>query len=136
VNSSGNTVGYTETGTCTSAANTKAGQLITPPPPPCASAIGKEGCDSVNTAFGLWKTKPADFVKSLYGILLGLSGGIAVLMIMFGGYKMMMSQGDPEKVQGAKEQITSAIIGILFLIFALVILEVIGVDILHIFPKQ
>lgn len=44
----------------------------------------------------------------------------------------MTSQGDHEKVKEAREILTSAIIGLLFLIFSLVILEVIGVDLLHI----
>lgn len=131
VNASGNVVGYSETGTCATPANTNAGANIIPPPPPCATAITTGGCTSVNTAFGIWSTDPPAFVKSLFGILLSISGAIAVLIIMFAGYKMMMSQGDPEKIAGAKEQMTAAIIGLLFLIFSLVILQVIGVDILH-----
>lgn len=104
---------------------------VTPPQPPCAGQITENGCTSVNTAFGVWNTDPAKFVQSLMSILLSISGGIAVLIIIFAGYTMMTSQGDPEKVQGAREQITAAIIGLLFLIFSVVILEIIGVDILH-----
>lgn len=108
---------------------------LSPPPPPCATEIGgangNNGCASVDTAFGVWDTTPQGFVKSLFGILLSISGTIAVLIIIFAGYKMIMSQGDPEKIQAAREQLTAAIIGLLFLIFSLVILQVIGVDILH-----
>jgi hypothetical protein len=42
----------------------------------------------------------------------------------------MTSQGNPEKVQAAREQLTSAIVGLLFIIFSLAILTIIGVDIL------
>lgn len=106
--------------------------VVAPPPPPCAGAISSSGgCSSVNTALGSWNTDPAGFVRSLFGYLLSISGAIAVLIIMFAGYKMMMSQGDPEKIAGAREQMTAAIIGLLFLVFSLVILQVIGVDILH-----
>ncbi len=136
VDSSGNPI-FTGTGSCKAATNTNAAQAyvsITPPPPPCAitPAPGSNtGCTSVNTAFGVWSTDPAGFVKSLFGILLSIAGGIAMLSIILGGYTMITSQGDPEKIQGAREQITAAIIGLLFLIFSVVVLEVIGVDILH-----
>lgn len=86
-------------------------------------------CD---TAIGGIDITPAGFVKTIFGTLLGLSGGIALLLIIFSGYKLIFSRGDPERVQGAKETLTSAIVGLLFIIFSLVILEVIGVDILKI----
>jgi hypothetical protein len=44
----------------------------------------------------------------------------------------MISQGNPEQVKGAREQLTAAIIGLLFIIFSLVILQIIGVNILKI----
>ncbi|HSW88077.1 MAG TPA: hypothetical protein VLG12_02850 [Candidatus Saccharimonadales bacterium] len=132
VDSSGKPI-FTGTGSCKAATNTNAGAVVStaPPPPPCASTITKDGCSSVNTAFGVWNTEPAQFVQSLFSILLSISGGIAILIIIIAGYTMITSQGDPEKVQGAREQITAAIIGLLFLIFSVVILEIIGVDILH-----
>jgi hypothetical protein len=63
---------------------------------------------------------------------LSLSGGIVVLLIIASGYRLMTSQGDPEKVKGAREQLTAAIVGLLFIIFSLVILQAITVDIFHI----
>jgi cell division protein FtsX len=66
------------------------------------------------------------------GTLLGLAGGIAVILIIIAGYRLMASQGNPEAVQAAREQIISAIVGLVFVIFSLVILQVIGVDILKI----
>jgi hypothetical protein len=44
----------------------------------------------------------------------------------------MISQGNPEKIQAAREQLTAAIVGLLFIIFSLVIIQVLGYDILHI----
>jgi len=44
----------------------------------------------------------------------------------------MTSQGSPEAVKSATEQLTSAIIGLLFIILSFVILQIIGVNILHI----
>jgi hypothetical protein len=43
----------------------------------------------------------------------------------------MVSQGNPEKIQAAREQLTAAIVGLMFVVFSLVILQVIGYDILR-----
>lgn len=124
------------TGSATCKASTAAGTAATPvpisyPPPPCDSGTLTGGCGSVTTAFGSWSTDPAKFVTSLMSILMSIAGSIAVLLIIASGYTMIMSQGDPEKIQGAKERLTAAIIGLLFLIFSVVILEIIGVNLLH-----
>jgi hypothetical protein len=76
-------------------------------------------------------TDAAGFVKSLFGLILGLSGGLALILIMISGYKIIFARGNPEKMQGARESLTAAIVGLLFIIFSLVILEVIGVNILQ-----
>ena len=44
----------------------------------------------------------------------------------------MISRGDKEKLQAARETITAAIVGLLFIVLSIVILEIIGVDILKI----
>ena len=89
-------------------------------------------CASIKTAVGEVNNDPFEFVKSIMGTLLGLAGGIAVILIIIAGYRLMASQGNPEAVQAAREQITSAIVGLVFVIFSLVILQVIGVDLLKI----
>ena len=105
--------------------------------PPCANNIEASednpngGCTSVNSAFGPLSTEPGTFIPRILAIFLSLSGGIALLLIIRSGYQLLTSQGDAEKVKEARERITSAIIGILFMIFSLVVLQTIGVDILH-----
>jgi hypothetical protein len=42
-----------------------------------------------------------------------------------------MSQGNPDQIKDAREQLTAAIIGLLFVVFSLVILQIIGVNILN-----
>lgn len=110
-----------------------AAPTVAPPPPPCVEwTPSKDKCLAVDTAIGKINTDPVSFVKSIFGIILSLSGGVALLLIIFSGYKLMFSQGNPEKAQEAKETLTAAIVGLLFIIFSLVILQVIGVDILRI----
>lgn len=90
-------------------------------------------CLEVNTGLGIpIATTPDGFIKSIFGIILGLAGGVAILLTIVSGYRLMTSQGNPEKVQGAKETLTSAIIGLVFIIFSFAILQIIGEQILRI----
>lgn len=102
------------------------------PPLPCLSPSGNGGCDTVQTAIGEINTTPTGFIKSIFSLILGLSGGIALLLIIYSGYKLMAARGEPEALQAARDQLISAIIGLIFIIFSLVILQIIGVDILKI----
>ncbi len=82
------------------------------------------------TAFGCIPTDPMNLVKWLFPYLLGF-GGLAVFgLIVFSGIQIIISSGDPQKIQGAKETITSAITGLIFVILSLFLLRLIGVDIL------
>lgn len=90
------------------------------------------GCD---TAIGHIGTTPLAFIKGIFGVMLSLVGGIAVLLIIISGYRLATSRGNPEQVKGAQEQLTAAIIGLLFVIFSLVFLEVIGINIIGLPPS-
>jgi hypothetical protein len=48
------------------------------------------------------------------------------------GYTLMTSRDHPEALQDARQRLLGAIAGLIFIALALVILEVIGVDILKI----
>lgn len=100
------------------------------PPPPCTLDTNGH-CTGVNTALGTILVDPGSLISNIFGILLSISGGIAIVIIILSGYRIVFSQGDPEKLQNARQHLTSAIIGLLFIIFSVVILRVIGVDILH-----
>ena len=104
-----------------------------PPEPPCAKPLTEDGkCPQFFTALGDFSTSPGQFIASVFAVLLAASGAIALLLLMRAGYKIMMSRGNPEVVKEGRDQLIAAIVGLLFLIFALVFLELIGVDILKI----
>lgn len=100
--------------------------------PPCAEDLVNGKCPSINSAIGNIPTNPAKFVQFIYSVVLGLAGGIALVLIIIAGYKTMTSGGNPEATKSANEGLTSAVIGLLFIIFAFVILQIVGVDILRI----
>ena len=99
---------------------------------PCSKLDSQEKCLEVITAIGPISTEPQAFVRSIFSIVLGLAGGIALLLIMYSGVKIMSSQGNPEEITAARDQFFSAIIGLVFIIFSFVILQVIGVEVLRI----
>lgn len=117
-------------------------------PPPCkkwvdvngkeiatSSALVAEGhakCAAFDTAFGDIATDQTGLIRKIFTVILSLSGGIALVLIIYSGYQLVVSRANPEKIQGAKETITSAIVGLLFIIFSIAILQIIGVEILRI----
>lgn len=51
--------------------------------------------------------------------------GIGVFYIILAGYKLMASEGDPQRTKAAQEQLTSAVIGIIFILLSVTIIRVI-----------
>lgn len=106
-------------------------QLPPPPFPNCASENNGQ-CVQVNTAIGRINTTDEGFIINIFLVILGLSGGVAILIIIYAGYLIMTSRGNAEQIQKGRELLTSALIGLLFIIFSFVILETLTIDILHI----
>lgn len=105
---------------------------IEPPAPPC-KAFDKDGkCTSIVSSIGDIDTEPGKFIVRLFGIMLAAAGAIALLIILRSGYNIMSARGNAEGIQKGREQIVSAIIGLMFLIFSFVLLQVITVDLLSI----
>ncbi len=105
---------------------------------PCAKVTSIPGtsgdlqtCAAVRTAIGNMSVTPEGFVKSLFEFMLMLATFGGLIIIIYSGYIIMMSRGDKEKIAAARETLTSAIVGLLFIVLSIVILEIIGVDILR-----
>lgn len=91
------------------------------------------GDSGINTAIGCIPIGSGnEFVEWLFPKLLGIMGGIAFLLMLYGGFLVITSAGNQEKLKSGQETITSAIAGLIFAIFSLFILQLIGIDILHI----
>ena len=91
-------------------------------------------CDKneVDTALGCIPT--GDFNKFVVWVLklaMAISGGIAFLMMIFGGFRILVSAGNPKGVQAGGEMVSSALMGLLFIIFSIFLLQLIGVKILE-----
>lgn len=88
--------------------------------------------DGILTALGCIPAKPTDLIVGLLKFATGIGGGIAFLIMLYGAFEMMTSAGNPERIKAGHERMTSAVIGLLFIIFSVLLLKVIGVDILQI----
>lgn len=88
------------------------------------------GVTGIRTALGCIPITQTGFFEFFFRIGIGIAGGIAFLLIIYGGLKMMLSAGNPEQLNEAKEMVTSAVTGLLLIIFSVFILQFIGVNIL------
>lgn len=96
----------------------------------------KCGQDGINTAIGcipvLGNDNGTAFSAFVLKWAIGVGGGIAFLLIVYAGFMIMTSQGNPERLKAGQELLTSAISGVILLVLSVFILNVIGVKILAI----
>lgn len=101
---------------------------------PAASDPTCPGGTAINTAIGCINVLGDQevFLGILLAWAVGIGGGIAFLLIVYAGFMIMTSSGNPERLKAGQELMTSAISGIVLLVFSIFILNVIGVKILQI----
>lgn len=90
--------------------------------------------NGINTAIGCIPINDTNaFIGFILGWAIGIGGGIAFLLIIYAGFMIMTSSGNPDRLKAGQELLTSAIAGLIMLIFSVFILRVIGVNILGVF---
>lgn len=92
----------------------------------CESCMGEGG---IWTALGCLPTRPADLLPKLAQFAVGIAGGFALMLMLIGAFRISVSAGNPDNVQAGKDMFTSAVAGLLLIIFSALILRIIGVDI-------
>ena len=71
------------------------------------------------------------FLNDILRWAVGVGSGIAFLLIVYSGFMTMTAAGNPERLKAGQELLTSAIAGLILLIFSVFILRFIGIDILR-----
>ncbi len=106
---------------------------------PSSGETNEYWCDpetktKINTAIGCIPVMGDDgkynFLNFILRWAIGVGGGVAFLLIVYSGFMIMTASGNPERMQAGKELLTSAISGLILLIFSIFILRFIGIDIL------
>lgn len=89
--------------------------------------------NEVETDLGCIPTdNPTQFVSTVYGIGLGLVGGLALLFIIYGAYLVLSSKGDPAQLEKGKSYIVYSIIGLVLAVAGFAFYQIIGVDVIKI----
>lgn len=68
----------------------------------------------------------ACFTIGIYTYLVGVIGILATVMIMYGGVKYLVSGGNPTRMSGAKDTIFSAVVGLVLVLGAYMLLNLIN----------
>lgn len=109
-----------------------------PPFNPCTFSSEAGNCNDcvdnkgVWTALGCIPSNSNELIVGLIKFAMGMAGGIAFLIMLYGTFVIITASGNPEKVAGGQQTITAAVMGLLTIIFAAVILNIIGVQIIQI----
>ena len=75
-------------------------------------------CDSAQA-----KTSFGSIIRNVINVLSIIVGAVAVIMIIIGGFRYVISNGDTSGLTGAKNTILYAIVGLVIVIFAQVIVR-------------
>ena len=100
----------------------------------CNQCVGPNASDpqGIWTAVGCIPTTAEGIVQSFITLSIGIAGGFAVLLILFGSFIVSTSTGNPDKLKSGQDMIVAAISGVVFILFSVILLQVIGVEILRI----
>lgn len=82
--------------------------------------VGKEGNSPVTAA------EPSNIIVNVYNFALMLGGILAFGMIVYGAVKYTMAAGNPTGQSDARDVITQALLGLLLLVGAFILLNLIN----------
>lgn len=92
------------------------------------------GQTEIDTAIGcVGYADPSTFASFFIRWAIGIGGGIAFLFIVYAGFMIITSSGNPERIKAGQELLVSAISGLIMLVLSAFILRIIGVNLFGIF---
>ena len=97
------------------------------------TSITCNGGEGIETAIGCIPFgDETSFISYILSWAIGIGGGVAFILMLAAGFQIMTSAGNPDRLRAGQELLTSAIAGLILLVFSVFILRVIGMDILGI----
>jgi len=88
--------------------------------------LDQTGISDVNRLPSWGATGPKELIIKILNVLLTVAGLIAVLFIIIGGFQYILSGANEELAERGKKTLQNAIIGIVIIILAYVIVNVIN----------
>ena len=86
------------------------------------SSINK-GIKAVGGKSGNNKKSIDSYFKQIVNVILYLVAAVSVVVIIYGGFRYIVSNGDSTKIQGAKNTILYAVVGLIVAILAFAIIN-------------
>ncbi|MDH7475981.1 MAG: pilin [Microgenomates group bacterium] len=102
-----------------------------PPAPAAGNYYTAIGC--INTNLGDF-TQPyaaASLTKKLLDLIFGIAGGVAFLYLIYGAFLILTSQSNPERLEQGKSRVYGAIVGLIFVLFIVFIINFIVQQVLR-----
>lgn len=96
----------------------------------CETCMNGDPPKGVWTAVGCLSTDPADATQQIFNIALGFGGIFILIQILMGAFGLITSSGNTAAVQKARDRIINSVIALLFLVFSVTLLQIIGIQIL------
>ncbi|GEM_PF-1713495 len=106
----------------------------TPEPTIAQISRGCPNTNEINTAIGCIPFGSSSALVTFFVSWgLGISGGVAMLSLIYSAFMIMTSAGDPKRLEMGREMVVSSLSGIVLIAFSVFILRLIGIDILGLF---
>jgi hypothetical protein len=106
--------------------------ICTPTLPMLCSA--SDSSTGINTAIGCIPIEKIELTTEFFlKWSLGVGGGIALFLIALSGIKIMTTQGDPKRLQDARDMLSSAIAGLVLILLSIFLIRFISEELLKLF---
>jgi len=86
----------------------------------------------IDTDFGCFHNDPIGFAEDFYPYGLAFVAAISLITLIIGGYAILTSRGEPQRLNIGKSYLFYSISGLLLAIFGYVFIRVVLVDVLHV----
>jgi len=105
--------------------------LNSPPTPYPGRMYTMIGCVSTNFS-SLEGGGATSFTKTILNLVFSTAGGIAFLYLIYGSFLILTSQSNPEKLDRGKKVVYGAIVGVIFALCSIFIINLVAANILRI----
>ncbi len=93
----------------------------------CIESFAKCGDDSFPTALGCVSLSFEGLINNfLFRVGLSLAGVFVFICLIYGGFLILISRGDTQRIQQAQKMMTNCVLGLLFIIFSVFILNLVS----------
>ncbi len=82
----------------------------------CVNIFGGNDVEAIGDNIGLAGTSMPQIIGNIVKVILGLFGIVATIIVVTGGVKWMLSQGDTQKIDAAKKIMIAGAIGMILVV--------------------